>query len=293
MRDAVNCFAIHSIPFKARGIRILVPERPAGIMGFCRCRAASSASTPYSPVRTHESDDAKAEIQGTAQQTFIVSKLLMLRGMGAVYLFAFMAAYQQNRALIGSAGLSPAREHLSRIEEATPWDSFLAHPAVWWFWPLTDDRLDAVALAGVALSTLVCFGMCSSVVMLVLWLLYFSIVTAAEGSTFYSYGWESQILETGFLSMLLCELTPWRLGRTHPPSLPTLWLFRWLMFRISIGAGLITAKMDQVREVIAVSMCAERDFGQKQWERLHGSLTEWRDSIRSLLTVLQNTRPSS
>ena len=168
----------------------------------------------------------------------------MLRGMGAVYLFAFMAAYQQNRALIGSAGLSPAREHLSRIEEATPWDSFLAHPAVWWFWPLTDDRLDAVALAGVALSTLVCFGMCSSVVMLVLWLLYFSIVTAAEGSTFYSYGWESQILETGFLSMLLCELTPWRLGRTHPPSLPTLWLFRWLMFRISIGAGLIKVRGD-------------------------------------------------
>jgi len=55
----------------------------------------------------------------------------------------------------------------------------------------------------------------------------------------------------------------------------------WVMN--AIGNGLITAKMDQVHEVIAVSMCAERDFGHKQWERLHTSLVEWRDSIKQLL----------
>lgn len=65
----------------------------------------------------------------------------------------------------------------------------------------------------------------------------------------------------------------------------------WVMQ--AIGNGLITAKMDQVHEVIAVSMCAERDFGQKQWERLHTNLVDWRDSIRSLLTVLQNSRPGA
>ncbi len=65
----------------------------------------------------------------------------------------------------------------------------------------------------------------------------------------------------------------------------------WVMD--AIASGLITAKMDQVRELVAVSMCAERDFGQKQWERLHGSLVDWRDSIQSLLTVLQNARPAA
>ena len=65
----------------------------------------------------------------------------------------------------------------------------------------------------------------------------------------------------------------------------------WVMQ--AIGAGLITAKMDQVREVIAVSMCAERDFGQKQWERLHGNLVEWRDSISALLEVLHSARPTA
>lgn len=64
----------------------------------------------------------------------------------------------------------------------------------------------------------------------------------------------------------------------------------WVMQ--AIGNGLITAKMDQVNEVIAVSMCAERDFGQKQWGRLHTSLVDWRDSIRSLLDVLQTSRPA-
>ena len=63
----------------------------------------------------------------------------------------------------------------------------------------------------------------------------------------------------------------------------------WVMN--AIGNGLITAKMDQVREVVAVSMCAERDFGMKQWERLHTSLVDWRDSIRSLLDVMQKAKP--
>ena len=61
----------------------------------------------------------------------------------------------------------------------------------------------------------------------------------------------------------------------------------------AIGSGLLTAKMDQVREVVAVSNCAERDFGKAQWERLHTSLVDWRDSMRSLLEVLQTARPPS
>lgn len=65
----------------------------------------------------------------------------------------------------------------------------------------------------------------------------------------------------------------------------------WVMQ--AIGSGLITAKMDQVREVVAVSMCAERDFGKQQWERLHASLVDWRDSVTTLLEVLKTARPSA
>ena len=60
-------------------------------------------------------------------------------------------------------------------------------------------------------------------------------VSAAEGSSFYAYGWESQLLETGFLAIFLPLLAP----RAADPSRCVLWLFRWLAFRISLGAGLI------------------------------------------------------
>ncbi|KAL1508528.1 hypothetical protein AB1Y20_004628 [Prymnesium parvum] len=214
-------------------------------MGMCRRRAAA-----YEAVATEEAAAADPLASPRAPtsppppaQTFVTATSLILRGCGAVYFFAFLAAFFQNRALIGSNGLAPAHMYFERLR-LRPLDGFLAHPAIWWWVPLTDDRLDAAALAGLALSALVCVGLSCSAVMLALWLLYFSIVSAAEGSSFYAYGWESQLLETGFLAMLLCEPAPWRLRPSRPPSLPALWLLRWLMFRISIGAGLIKVRGD-------------------------------------------------
>ncbi len=63
-------------------------------------------------------------------------------------------------------------------------------------------------------------------------------------------GWESQILETGFLAAFLCPLLT---VRSVPKKTPTSFIailgFRWLIFRIMIGA---------------VSIC-ERLFGIKFW----------------------------
>ena len=54
--------------------------------------------------------------------------------------------------------------------------------------PLVTPRdvtlLAAGLAAGVAIASLVCCGLHSSAAMAAMWLLYFSIVTAAEGSTF-------------------------------------------------------------------------------------------------------------
>lgn len=50
-------------------------------------------------------------------------------------------------------------------------------------------------------------------------------------------GWESQLLETGFLGIFLCPLwTLSRLPRKTPTSRIVLWGFRWLIFRIMLGA---------------------------------------------------------
>lgn len=54
---------------------------------------------------------------------------------------------------------------------------------------------------------------------------------------FFNPGWESQLLETGFLAIFLCPV--WTLSqvpRRCPPSLICIWTFRWLIVRIMLGA---------------------------------------------------------
>jgi hypothetical protein len=70
---------------------------------------------------------------------------------------------------------------------------------------------------------------------LILWALYLSIVNV--GQRFYSFGWESLLLEAGFLAIFLGN------ARTAPPFLVLL-LFRWLAFRVELGAGLIKLRGD-------------------------------------------------
>jgi hypothetical protein len=71
---------------------------------------------------------------------------------------------------------------------------------------------------------------------LTLWVLYLSIVNV--GQVWYGFGWESLLLETGFLMIFLGN------GRIAPPVL-TLWLVRWLLFRVEFGAGLIKMRGDR------------------------------------------------
>ena len=70
---------------------------------------------------------------------------------------------------------------------------------------------------------------------LALWVLYLSIVNV--GQTWYSFGWESLLLETGFLTIFLGN------DDVAPPVL-TMWLVRWLLFRVEFGAGLIKMRGD-------------------------------------------------
>ena len=185
--------------------------------------------------------------------TFHVTKFIILRLVGFVYFIAFIGAWYQNRGLMGKNGLMPAHLYMDQIRQRydTPIEGFLSHPTLYWFMDssLEDWHMDFTAALGAVLSALVVVGLDSWIVMLALWLLDFSIVTVASGATqFYAYGWESQLLETGFLAIWLCDLPSFRrnnfaaLYRDTPasqPSLTVLWLFRWLCTRISIGAGLI------------------------------------------------------
>jgi hypothetical protein len=68
-----------------------------------------------------------------------------------------------------------------------------------------------------------------------MWVLYQSIVNV--GQVFYGFGWETLLLEAGFLAIFLGA------GATVP-AWPLILLYRWLVFRVEFGAGLIKIRGD-------------------------------------------------
>jgi hypothetical protein len=210
---------------------------------------SSPRGTPPSDANANnDNDNDNDNSKDGAFITWVVTKWAILRLTGIIYRIGFLGAYYQNRALMGSQGIHPAVDYFEPLRDkyASSWAGFLDHPSVFWWIKMTDGRLDALYLLGVGISTLVVLGEDSVIFMFLLWLLYFSIIITAAGTSFYSYGWESQLLETGFLAMFLCDVFP-QFGKRHrksPPSPVILWLFRWLCFRISMGAGLIKIRGD-------------------------------------------------
>jgi hypothetical protein len=65
------------------------------------------------------------------------------------------------------------------------------------------------------------------------------------GQDWYGYGWEVQLLETGFLAIFLCPLLDGRPFPRRAPPTVILWLFRALIFRIMLGSGLIKIRGDE------------------------------------------------
>src|SRR6202012_5303620 len=87
-------------------------------------------------------------------------------------------------------------------------------------------------------------GYANAPMLAILWLLYMSFVNA--GQEWYGYGWEIQLLETGFLAIFLCPLADARPFPKRAPPMLIITLFRWLIFRIMLGSGLIKIRGDEV-----------------------------------------------
>lgn len=164
-----------------------------------------------------------------------LSRLVFQRGLAVLYLVAFASAALQFRALIGERGMLPVPRYLAYVPARRIPTLFR--------WHYSDRFFAGCAWGGALLAAAVAAGaadavpLCAAMLMwLVLWGLYLSIVNV--GQTWYAFGWESLLLETGFLAVFLGN------ARTDPPVL-VLFLLRWLLFRVEFGAGLIKIRGDR------------------------------------------------
>jgi hypothetical protein len=164
-----------------------------------------------------------------------LARFLIERGLGLIYLTAFVVAARQFPPLLGERGLEPAPRFLRRVR-------FMQAPSLFHL-RYSDRLLLAVSWSGAILAAAIVIGLpqqaplpLTMLAWFVLWVLYQSIVNV--GQSFYSFGWETLLLEAGFLAIFLGNAS-------IAPPWPVILLFRWLAFRVEFGAGLIKLRGDR------------------------------------------------
>lgn len=165
---------------------------------------------------------------------FALPRDLFTALLALLYGIAFLNAYFQFPALLGEKGLLPAPDYLQHSTFKESPGFFHLH--------YSDRLLKLLALVGVGLSLLLLYGSFYSLPLFIAffsWLLayflYLSIVNS--GQVFYSFGWESMLLEAGFIAAFLGP------HGTVPHLIPLIFL-RWMIFRTELGAGLIKLRGD-------------------------------------------------
>ncbi len=168
-----------------------------------------------------------------------LTRWLVLRLLGVIYVFAFLGLISQGPPLLGEHGLTPVATYLERLRASGM--GFADAPSLLWF-GAGDGAMAMWAWLGLALSLAVLVGYANLPILFALWAIYGSFVRV--GQLWFSFGWEIQILETTLLAALLAH--PWDPRPLRAPSPPTasLVLMRWLAFRIMLGAGLIKLRGD-------------------------------------------------
>nr|XP_014336167.1 PREDICTED: lipase maturation factor 2 isoform X1 [Bos mutus] len=153
--------------------------------------------------------------------------------------------------LYGPEGILPARRTL-RPQGKGRWQQLWETPTLLWEAPLlgldTAQGLELLSLLGtvLALGALLTRQLRHPLVYLLLWAAYLSVCQV--GQVFLYFQWDSLLLETGFLAVLVAPLglppnhkqaPQGRPGGVSPHEGLPFWLVRWLLFRLMFASGVV------------------------------------------------------
>jgi len=150
---------------------------------------------------------------------------LFLRGLGLVYLAAFVSFAVQAQGLIGSDGILPLAKFTQNVAGRFGAERYYLAPMVFWLND-SDAAIRGVCWAGALLSLLLLVNVLPRLCLFLLFALYLSLYYA--GQVFMSYQWDLFLLEMGFAALLLSFATT-----------PGIFLLRWLMFRFMFMSGVV------------------------------------------------------
>ena len=155
---------------------------------------------------------------------FAATQWIFLRLLAVVYAVAFGSLAGQIKGLVGEHGISPVHGFMEEVARSLGGNRLFVMPTVFW-WDSSDAMLAGVCWVGVALAVLLLVGVLPRLMLIGLFVLYLSLSSA--GQEFLGFQWDSLLLETGFLAIFL--------GRARI----IVWLFRWLVFRLSLLSGAV------------------------------------------------------
>jgi hypothetical protein len=172
-----------------------------------------------------------------AGPSFLLARWLFLRGLAVVFAIAFVSLVVQVDGLVGSRGILPIADFLDYVRRATGSTQIAALPTLCWISP-SDAFLHAQCAAGLLLSAVLFLGFAPRLSIALLWAVYLSLVVA--GQTFLSFQWDILLLETAVFAFPFAP-SSWLpgLARERPPSRTSLWLLRWLLFRLMFASGVV------------------------------------------------------
>ena len=163
-----------------------------------------------------------------------LSRWLFERCLAVIFLIAFVVTLNQFVPLVGERGLLLA----VRMVREVP---LRYVPGIFYWFP-ADRAFRVCAWIGVVLSLVALSGIAqragalpAAAVWAALYVLYLSFINA--GQTFYGFGWESLLVEVGFFTIFAGA------SFTAPHQLLN-WIYRWTLFRLMFGAGLIKIRGD-------------------------------------------------
>ena len=188
----------------------------------------------------------------TERTTFYLSRWLFLRGLGCIYLIAFLSLWVQIHGLIGSNGILPAEQYLAAVRQQIGTEGYYLLPTLFWLNP-SDACLHFLCAGGVVLSLILIAGFLPTATLIGLWMFYLSLVTV--GQAFLSFQWDVLLLEAGLLAIFFAPLRI-RDAFTHgsETSRAFLWLLRWLLFRLMFASGFVKLASDAVwRDLTALN----------------------------------------
>ena len=169
--------------------------------------------------------------------SYLYARWLFIRILAFGFAAAFLSLFIQIQGLIGPEGILPAGEFLAGVSKAYPgFFKFILAPSLLWI-NSGPTALYLLCFFGFAAAVLLLFNIWPRLNLFLCWLFYLSFVSVARN--FSGFQSDGLMLESALLAIFAAPrgFRP-GMGEKSPPSKIVIFLFWWLLFRLSFESGI-------------------------------------------------------